>query len=732
MVATLWLAASASAQWMRIYYPDIEQGSATLVVSPTGKAMLIDAGTGLRSVDEGIENFINDLIDAGVLTGIDVTVATHYDEDHIGRMENVYQYVPFKTGAVAYDRGTFGGVPNTFAYSDYSFGASAFNRTTVTCSTAAFDIDLGGGVTVKFTTVNGEVCGGPTIDTSGVNQFENNVSVSLVVRYGDVDVWIGGDLTGNTLVGVADVETPTGFEVMDVDVYTVNHHGSDTSSTGSFLQDLAAEVAINQSSIENNFGHPRANVVSRILATPDSSGATPVFLQQNPGDPGDTRSDDSLADGIADCDDAGAGEVLGLPGTLTLLSDGTSYRVHACGIAATAWSADSGVGTIGDYPPAVRSVGHSPRVPTAAQAVTVEATLEDTASAELRYSLDGAAQTPIAMTLQSGLRWAATLPAQADGTRVRFRVAATDASLQTELSQEGCYYSGTTDIVTFRVQDAASVLIPKTCAVRVEGTMTAEPGIFNSFITQGYVQDSTGGVQVFDRDLDPAIARGDVVRWVGELEQFGGQIEVNAAEDFGNFGSTRVAAGSAPAPQVVTVSQVGETTEGRLIRINGLTVVSGAIPETGNGNLTVSDDGGVSTLTLRVDGDTDIPGANTPTQSFDVIGLSSQFDNWVALDDGYQILPRGRADLLSSEVNFPQVVISEIHADPASGLAGDANGDGSRSASQDEFIELLNVGFSDVDLAGWTLADAGGVRFTFPGGTVLPAREAAVVFGGGS
>ncbi|MEM9554254.1 MAG: lamin tail domain-containing protein [Acidobacteriota bacterium] len=723
---------TADASLLRVYYPDIEQGSATLIVSPTGTAMMVDSGTGLKSVDEGVENFINDLIDAGIITGIDYTVATHYDEDHIGRMENVYQYVPFKTGAVAYDRGTFGGTPTTFAYDDYSFGASAFNRTTVTCSSAAFDLDLGGGVTVKFTTVNGEVCGGPTVSTSGVDQFENNVSVTMVVQYGDFDLWIGGDLTGNPLKGVADVETPTGIEVMNIDVYTVNHHGSDTSSNASFLADLAAEVAINQSSIENNFGHPRADVVNRILATNDSFGNAPLFLQQNPGDPGDTRSDDSLADAIADCDDAGAGEALGLPGTIVLLSDGTSYRIHACGIAATTLSADEGLGTIGDYPPAIRSVAHTPRVPTAAQAVTVTATLEDTASAEIRYALDGVAQTPIAMSFGGGVSWSGAIPAQSDGTKVTFRVAATDASAQTELSAAGCFYAGTTDIATFRVEDSASVLVPKTCAVRVRGTMTVEPGIFNDFVTQAYVQDGTAAVQVFDRAIDPAILRGDTVEWVGELEQFAGQTEVNAAENFGNFGSTRIGSGTVPAPQVVTVAQVGEALEGELIRINGVTIDTGFIFESGNSTLTITDDGGISTISLRIDGDTDIPGVNTPTQAFDIVGIASQFDTWVPLDGGFQILPRERTDLISDEVNFSQVILSEIHADPASGANGDANGDGTRSATHDEFVELLNVGFTAVDISGWTVADSVDVRFTFPANTLIPAREAAVVFGGGT
>ncbi len=80
------------------------------------------------------------------------------------------------------------------------------------------------------------------------------------------------------------------------------------------------------------------------------------------------------------------------------------------------------------------------------------------------------------------------------------------------------------------------------------------------------------------------------------------------------------------------------------------------------------------------------------------------------------------------------LVITEIHADPASGLAGDANGDGTRSSDDDEFIEILNVGTSPVDLGNYTLFDAGDddPRFTFPSGTTLLPSTSAVVFGGGT
>lgn len=75
-------------------------------------------------------------------------------------------------------------------------------------------------------------------------------------------------------------------------------------------------------------------------------------------------------------------------------------------------------------------------------------------------------------------------------------------------------------------------------------------------------------------------------------------------------------------------------------------------------------------------------------------------------------------------------VINEIHADPASGDAGDANGDGIRDFSQDEFVELVNTSSADIDVSGWTLSDGVGPRHTFPPGSIVESGCSVVVFGG--
>ena len=79
----------------------------------------------------------------------------------------------------------------------------------------------------------------------------------------------------------------------------------------------------------------------------------------------------------------------------------------------------------------------------------------------------------------------------------------------------------------------------------------------------------------------------------------------------------------------------------------------------------------------------------------------------------------------------PLLIINEVLYDPPSGDAGDANGDGTREAQEDEFIEFVNIG-GTLDLSGYTIHDNAQERHVFPEGTVIPPGGVLVLFGGGS
>jgi hypothetical protein len=81
------------------------------------------------------------------------------------------------------------------------------------------------------------------------------------------------------------------------------------------------------------------------------------------------------------------------------------------------------------------------------------------------------------------------------------------------------------------------------------------------------------------------------------------------------------------------------------------------------------------------------------------------------------------------------LLINEILADPpgsaSSDLEGDANGDGTRSATQDEFVEIGNLVECVLVLDGVRLADSQEEKFSFPSDVRLEPGKVVVVFGGG-
>ncbi|MCZ6635129.1 MAG: lamin tail domain-containing protein [bacterium] len=81
------------------------------------------------------------------------------------------------------------------------------------------------------------------------------------------------------------------------------------------------------------------------------------------------------------------------------------------------------------------------------------------------------------------------------------------------------------------------------------------------------------------------------------------------------------------------------------------------------------------------------------------------------------------------------VVINEVLADPPAGDAGDANRDGVRHSSEDEFVEIVNLGKYPLDIGGWQLSDvktSPGKRFSFPVDTQIGPGGRITLFGGGN
>jgi beta-lactamase superfamily II metal-dependent hydrolase/chitodextrinase len=258
-LAAMFVVAPAAAQDLRIYHFDVEQGDATLIVSPDGQTLLFDAGNEGR----GRERVAARMRALG-LTRLDYTVLSHYDADHVGGLDEVINagFAP----SIAYDRGDTS--RGTIAVAEYQTAAGARRRTIQPGEIIA----LGAEVTLECVGVNGVSAEGASANAAP--DEENERSVAFVLHYRDFDYFVAGDLTAGGL-GTRDVESLVAPIVRDVDVLRVSHHGSPTSTGQVLLERLLPEVAIVSVGFSNVYAHPASSVLTRLAAMP---GLSDVWL----------------------------------------------------------------------------------------------------------------------------------------------------------------------------------------------------------------------------------------------------------------------------------------------------------------------------------------------------------------------------------------------------------------------------------------------------------------------
>ena len=128
-------------------------------------------------------------------------------------------------------------------------------------------------------------------------------------------------------------------------------------------------------------------------------------------------------------------------------------------------------------------------------------------------------------------------------------------------------------------------------------------------------------------------------------------------------------------------------------------------------------------LTIPITNDDLIEGKETFI--FSITNINAPDSNKVSINKNFELT------LFDDDTDF-ELLLTEFLADPPAGIAGDANGDGERNASQDEFIEFFNSTDEPVDLSGMAIYDADALRHQIPEGTVIQPNQLFLVFGGGT
>src|SRR6185503_20692613 len=82
----------ASARNLEIFFIDVEGGQATLIVTPAGQSLLIDAGYGGRDARDA-ERIMAAAREAHI-DHIDYLLITHFHNDHVGGVPDLAERIP--------------------------------------------------------------------------------------------------------------------------------------------------------------------------------------------------------------------------------------------------------------------------------------------------------------------------------------------------------------------------------------------------------------------------------------------------------------------------------------------------------------------------------------------------------------------------------------------------------------------------------------------------------------
>lgn len=222
----------AQAGTLTVTWLDVGQGDAA-VIQCDGQSMLIDGGKPEKS------SYIYAWLQQHGLSYLDVIVATHVDADHIGGLSGALNYASVGTAYCPVTTGT----TETFQ-SFVKYLAQRGKQITVPTAGETFAL---GGAQVQIL--------GPLHRA----EDSNDNSIVLKVSFGATSFLFTGDAERAEEQDLLNA----GVNLQST-VLKVGHHGSDTSTSYSFLRAVAPQYAVISVGAGNSYGHPTEAVLSRL------------------------------------------------------------------------------------------------------------------------------------------------------------------------------------------------------------------------------------------------------------------------------------------------------------------------------------------------------------------------------------------------------------------------------------------------------------------------------------
>ena len=228
---------------LRFHFIDVGQGDSSLIITPKGKTILIDAG------DEAHAKKVVSYIREQGIEKLDLVIATHPDADHIGGMDKVIKNFDIDVFAMP----DVSAKTNQYKQIQRELKAKKMKTTRLyQGDEVQIDDDI------DFEILS-PVKGKKYDDT-------NEYSIVAKIVYKDTSFILMGDATMEN-----EVDIINNVPDIDIDVLKLGHHGSSTSSSDYFITKTSPNIAIISCGKNNKYGHPHQEVM-RVLK---KHGVTP-------------------------------------------------------------------------------------------------------------------------------------------------------------------------------------------------------------------------------------------------------------------------------------------------------------------------------------------------------------------------------------------------------------------------------------------------------------------------
>ena len=221
---------------LRVTFIDVGQADSILIQTPQGKNILMDAG---NTADYSV---IKACLDAAGVRRLDVVVATHPHEDHIGSMASVIK---------AYDIGKIYMPKAATTTKTFENLLMAIKEKGLKASEAK------GGITIETgdSLITAEILAPNSSDYDDMNDW----SAVIKLSYGKTSFLFTGDAED-----VSEKEMLSKKYDLKADVLKIGHHGSSSSTTAEFLSAVSPKYAVISVGKDNDYGHPAAGVMNRL------------------------------------------------------------------------------------------------------------------------------------------------------------------------------------------------------------------------------------------------------------------------------------------------------------------------------------------------------------------------------------------------------------------------------------------------------------------------------------